>query len=216
MASLIPGVFQTQAAPARPPVFYTVATPSPFPLDYRQRNFIYFFSNNTYAVIARGYSDTLVFPANAWINVPFPEGTKMQVTADSITVQCVDVPLVASVIQVPRLISNMFEFDRQTVTTFSTGQLSGAAFSELAIDFTVYAINGGAAPTVTFQVARVGLDGQLYVLEKATALSAPGTISYSIGAGLDGKSFAGLFQVDMIVTGNPTSVNISGSIKAKQ
>lgn len=212
----IPGIFQTQAVPARSPIFYSVTTPNVFPLDYKQRNYIYFFSNGPFILTAQGFG-TINAPGNTWFPVLFPETTKIKTTADEITVQCVDVPIQVTTMQVPRIIDDTFELDRQDVgNSFSTGQLSGSAWSELAIDFTVYSITGGTSPTVTFLVSRIGLDGQRYKLEEAAPLSAPGVISYSIGAGLDGKSFAGSYQVDMVTTGSPANVNISGSIKSKQ
>ena len=212
----IPAIFQTQATPARAPVFYTVTTPNLFPLDYKSMNYVYFFSAGPFILTVQGYGQ-IDIPGSTWFPILFPETTKLQMTADEITVQCTDVPIQVTSMQVPRLISDMLELDRQDVgNSWSSGQLSGSAWSELAIDFTVYSITGGSSPTVTFLVSRVGLDGKLYKLEQAAPLSAPGTISYSIGAGLDGKSFAGTFQIDMVVTGNPTNVNISGSIKAKQ
>lgn len=210
-----------QQTPARSANFYTITTQNRFNLDYRGMNYVYFFSDGPFILTVYGYSSqnatSIDIPGNTWFPVLFPETTQMQSTADMITVQCTDVPIQVTSMQVPRLISDMLELDRQDVgNSWSSGQLSGSAWSELAIDFSVYSISGGTTPTVTFLVSRVGLDGQRYKLEQATPLSAPGTISYSIGAGLDGKSFAGLFQVDMVVTGSPTNVNISGSIKAKQ
>lgn len=212
--SLVPGVFQVQQAPARSPIFYTVTTQNLFPLDYKQRNYVYFFSDSVFILTVPGYG-VINVPAATWFPVLFPETTKLQINANEITVQCTDVPIQITTMEVPRLVADMLTLPKQTLTSYSV-QLSGAAYSELAVDFTIYSITGGTAPTVTFLVSRVGLDGQLYKLEQAAALSAAGTISYSIGAGLDGKSFAGLFQVDMVTTGNPTGVQISGSIKAKQ
>lgn len=211
----IPGVFTTQAAPPRAPVYYTEERRR-FPLDYKNRNFVYFFSNGPFILTVSGYA-TISYPANAWMNVPFPETTEILSTADSIIVQCVDEPIVDPTVFVPRRVNEQLEIDQQDVgNSWSSGPLSGTEYSELAIDFTIYAIQGGTTPTVTFLVSRIGLDGQLYQLEKHAGLSAPGQISYSIGAGLDGKSFMALFQVDMVTTGNPANVNLSGSIFLKQ
>jgi hypothetical protein len=210
----IPGVFSTQPVSGRDPIFLTITTPT-FRLDYHNRNYIYVFSQGPFQLGITGFA-VIDYQANAWINLPYPETTQIAQNADELHVQCVDVPLVLTSIQVPRIIDNFVQINQRDVgNSFSTGQLSGSAWSDLAIDFTVYSITGGVSPTVTFLVSRVGLDGQLYQLEKATALSGAGKISYSIGAGLDGKSFGGLFQVDMVTTGNPTNVNISGSIYRK-
>jgi hypothetical protein len=96
--------------------------------------------------------------------------------------------------------------------TFSQ-QYNVGYVENLAIDFNVTALTGGAAPTVTFKISRLGLDGILYQLEQATALSAAGTISYNIGSGFDAKGFGNTIQVDMVLTGAPTSVTFSGSIQ---
>jgi hypothetical protein len=98
--------------------------------------------------------------------------------------------------------------------TFSQ-QYTVSVVTELAIDFNVTALTGGASPTVTFKISRVGADGILYQLEQAAALSAAGVISYNIGAGADNKPFGVTIQVDMVVTGAPTSITFSGSIIGK-
>lgn len=99
--------------------------------------------------------------------------------------------------------------------TYTSGPLSVDDLSELAIDFNVTALTGGTTPTVTFKISRVGADGVLYQLEQATALSVAGVISYNVGAGLDNKSFGTQVQVDMVVTGAPTSITFSGSMIGK-
>lgn len=97
-----------------------------------------------------------------------------------------------------------------------TQQFAVGGFLSLSMIFNVTAITGGAAPTVTFKVSAVGADGTLVQLEQAAALSAPGIINYSIGPGLDNKEFGNLIQVDMVLTGAPTSVTFSASIIGKQ
>lgn len=219
--SLVPGVFTTQQARARLPIFYDVqASQRPFPLDYKGYNYVYMFSAFPANLTVSGYGQVFI-PGNAWVPIPFPETTQInipnQTTYSDLTVMCSDVPIVQNIMQLPRIIVELFQLNEQNVgNSFSTGPLVASQYSELAIDFSVYSISGGSSPGVTFAVSRLGLDGVYYQLEKATALTAAGTISYSIGAGLDGKSFAGTFKVDMVTTGNPTSVTISGSIKAKQ
>lgn len=207
------------APPApRPPVFYSITTQNPFPLDYKNRNYVYMFCTTSFILTSNDFG-AIAFLGSTWNNINLPETTRLTLSdtgGAEVHVQCVDVPLTSNVVQTPRLLVDVLGFGRKTVTSYSTGLLDGGNFSELAIDFTVYSIQGGTAPTITFLVSRQGLDGQLYQLEKAAAISAPGAISYSIGAGLDGKSFASKFQVDMITTGSPTSVDISASIKAKQ
>jgi len=104
--------------------------------------------------------------------------------------------------------------------SYSSGQLPVATqfgiLSLIDIDINVTAITGGASPTVTFKFSRVGADGILYQLWQPTPLSAPGTFSQSIGNGAQTNEDLGeLFQIDMITTGNPTSVTFSLSLTGR-
>jgi len=84
------------------------------------------------------------------------------------------------------------------------------------LDINVTALTGGASPTVTFKVSRVEADGVLYQLYQPTALSVAGSFSQTIGPG--GQTAADLgtqFQIDMIVTGAPTSITFSGNVIAR-
>ena len=104
----------------------------------------------------------------------------------------------------------------QARATYSSGSINVSDYRELAIDFNVTALTGGTSPTVTFKISRFGADGVLYQIVSATALNAAGTISYDIGAGLStNKSFINLVQIDMVVTGTPTSITFSGSVYGK-
>jgi hypothetical protein len=99
----------------------------------------------------------------------------------------------------------------QLLTTTQNGQIE-----VLAADINVTALTGGASPTVTFKLSRVGADTVLYQVWQPTALSAAGVFSTTIGPGCVVNADLGdLFQVDMITTGAPTSVTFSASIKAK-
>jgi hypothetical protein len=111
-----------------------------------------------------------------------------------------------------RVISTITSLAR---ATFTSGQLAVGDLTELTIDFNVTVLTGGAAPTVTFQVSRVGADGILYALPAPAAISAAGQIIQSFGAGASSPIFGSLVQVDMVVTGAPTSITFSGSIKGK-
>ena len=85
----------------------------------------------------------------------------------------------------------------------------------LDLDISVTALTGGTTPTVTFKVSRVGADGVLYQVWQPTALSAAGVFSQTIGPG--GQTNADLgatFQIDMVVTGAPTSITFSLSAQA--
>lgn len=104
--------------------------------------------------------------------------------------------------------------------TYSSGQLSTTTqYGEIQIlnvDINVTALTGGTSPTVTFKVSRVGADGILYQAWLPTALSAAGVLSTTIGQSCATNVDLGdLFQIDMVVTGAPTSITFSMSLKAK-
>jgi hypothetical protein len=101
--------------------------------------------------------------------------------------------------------------------SYSSGALAVGAYTDLALDINVTLITGGTAPTVTFKLTRIGADGVLYQLYLPSAQSAtPVSFSTSIGAGLlVNSSFGSQVQLDMIVTGAPTSVTFSASLIGK-
>ena len=104
--------------------------------------------------------------------------------------------------------------------TYSSGPLptlqSGFYLQLINLDITVTALTGGTSPTVTFKVSRLGADGLLYAVYTPTALSAPGVFSQSIGYGCQTNIDLGdTFQLDMVLTGAPTSITFSGSVKGK-
>ena len=104
------------------------------------------------------------------------------------------------------------------LATYSSGQLRLPYYSDMVldVDFNVTALTGGTSPTVTFKVSRVGADGVLYQLYQPTALSAAGSFSQSIGVGAQTNADPGdAIQIDMVVTGAPTSITFSGSVKAR-
>lgn len=219
--SVIPGVFTTQAAPARFPIFYEVdVSDRPFPLDYRQRNYVYVFSlNATIQLWAAGYGPINVLE-NTWTSIPFPETTKLnlpgQTTYNHLIVQCTDLPLVVNTMQVPRVPVDLLFLPRfDAGDSYSTDDINVQQLSELAIDFTIYSISGGVSPKAGLAVVRAANDGNYYVLEQAPLVSSSGVFSYSVGAGLDGKAFGSAIQVNLVTTGGPTNVNMSGSIKGK-
>lgn len=96
-------------------------------------------------------------------------------------------------------------------TTTQNGQIQ-----VLAIDINVTALTGGAAPTVTFKLSRVGADGVLYLVWSPAAISAAGVFSTTIGPGCaTNVDLGSAYQLDMIVTGAPTSITFSASLQAK-
>jgi hypothetical protein len=102
--------------------------------------------------------------------------------------------------------------------SYTSGPIILPNYNNLVLDcdFNVTAFTGGTAPTVTFKVSRVGADGILYQVWQPTAISAAGPLSQSIGPGYQTAVDLGdTFQIDMVVTGAPTSITFSGSVKAK-
>ena len=102
--------------------------------------------------------------------------------------------------------------------TYSSGPVTLPNYNNLVVDFdfNVTVFTGGTTPTVTFKVSRVGVDGILYQVWLPTAISAAGPLSQSIGPGYQTAADLGSqVQIDMIVTGAPTSVTFSASIQAR-
>jgi hypothetical protein len=106
--------------------------------------------------------------------------------------------------------------------TAATGapEFDTTLIQSVALDITVSALTGGTAPTITFFLERLGLDGKWYPIFSPTAVSAPGTISADIGA----FSLAVATATHAVFTkkarlrwafggtANPTSVTFSASI----
>ena len=104
--------------------------------------------------------------------------------------------------------------------TYSSGPIAtDTAFGQVQlvdIDITVTAITGGTSPTVTFKVSRLDAFSNLDQVWQPTAISAAGSFSQSIGPGEQTSADLGdQFQIDMVLTGAPTSVTFSLSVKAK-
>lgn len=102
--------------------------------------------------------------------------------------------------------------------TYSSGQITLPILNDLVLDLdiNVTALTGGTSPTVKFTVSRVGADGVLYVLYNPTALSSAGTFMQSIGVGAQTNADPGAsIQIDMVVTGAPTSITFSLSLQAR-
>lgn len=102
--------------------------------------------------------------------------------------------------------------------TYSSGPVALPYYSDMVldVDFNVTALTGGTSPTVTFKVSRVGADGILYQLWLPAAISAAGVFSQSIGVGAQTNADPGdSIQIDMVLTGAPTSITFSGSVKAR-
>lgn len=106
-----------------------------------------------------------------------------------------------------------------TGSSFST-----VAFDSLMVDINVTAFTGGASPTITFFVERLGTDGVWYRIWPSAAVSAPGKVDVTIGAAVPTVAAganvaqgvtAGLTaqaRFGWSTTGAPTSVTFSASI----
>lgn len=104
------------------------------------------------------------------------------------------------------------------LATYSSGPVTLPNYNDLVldIDISVTALTGGVSPTVTFKVSRVEPDGVLYQVWQPTALSAAGTFSQSIGLGYQtAVDLGSAFQIDMVLTGAPTSITFSLNAKAR-
>lgn len=99
----------------------------------------------------------------------------------------------------------------------ATTDLAVGIYHELAIDFNLSSLTGGTSPSVNIVTKRKGADGIYYTIDTATALTAVGAISRSLGAGLaSNASFGDLIQVSIVITGAPTGAAWTLSIKGKQ
>jgi hypothetical protein len=102
--------------------------------------------------------------------------------------------------------------------TYSSGRIAIPDYNDLIfnVDINVTALTGGTSPTVTFKMSRFGADGILYQIWLPTALSVAGVFSQSIGIGAQTNADPGdAIQIDMVVTGAPTSITFSLSVKAR-
>ncbi len=102
--------------------------------------------------------------------------------------------------------------------TYSSGPVALPYYNDLVLnlDISVTALTGGTTPSVTFKISRVEPDGVLYQLYSPTALSAAGVFAQSIGVGGQTAADPGdVIQIDMVVTGAPTSITFSLTLKAR-
>lgn len=98
----------------------------------------------------------------------------------------------------------------------ASADLPVGAYRELAVDFNLTSLTGGAAPTLAVVVLRKGADGTYYSIDSPAALSAVGKLSRSLGAGLaQNVAFGATIQVQVVVTGAPTGAAWTLSIIGK-
>lgn len=212
-----------------------ISTNIAYEVAYYGYKYLFIYTTTALTIATNGGSSFPV-PANQWVSITLPRGTKLTAsgvpdsTPVTVIVRASDELLSLAgvgnflgsvnqgnppwtILGTSAVILNLPSLAR---ATYSAQQFTGlGGYTELAIRFNVTALTGGTSPTVTFKISDLGDTGNIYQLEQATALSAAGVITYNIGAGLDNKSFGDGIQVDMVLTGAPTSVTFSASIKAK-
>lgn len=99
-----------------------------------------------------------------------------------------------------------------TGTSFST-----ASVASLAVDITLASFTGGAAPTVTYFVDRLGADGLWYRVWTSAALNSGGVTSVQIGpfpsgTGIFTAVLTGTARFGWTSTGAPTAITFSASV----
>lgn len=97
-------------------------------------------------------------------------------------------------------------------TSFST-----LTISSLAVDITLTSFTGGAAPTVTFFIDRLGNDSVWYRVWTSAALNGAGVTSVNIGPGMSGTGgfpavLTGTCRFGWSSTGAPTAITFSASV----
>lgn len=115
-------------------------------------------------------------------------------------------------------VSTVLNLPSAARATYTSGPLALPNYNNMVLDFdfNVTALTGGVSPTVTFKISRVGVDSVLYSVYSPAAISAAGVFSQSIGPGYQTAVDLGAqFQIDMVLTGGPTSITFSASVQAR-
>jgi hypothetical protein len=95
-----------------------------------------------------------------------------------------------------------------------SGDLAVGAVSQLALDLTVSALDPAAS--VVFELRRKAADGLYYAVWTSDAVSSAGTVSRSVGAGLESaQSFGRTAKLVWTITGGTAGVTFSGGIDGK-
>lgn len=101
------------------------------------------------------------------------------------------------------------------VATGNSGDLSIAECESISIDLNATAVTG-TTPSLTLSWQRKGLDGVYYTLWTATALTAAGSVSQSIGHGMETNKGPGLTgRLVWTITGTTPSFTATISITGK-
>lgn len=99
--------------------------------------------------------------------------------------------------------------------TGNSGDLTVSSLTKLAVDVNVSAVSG-TTPSCTFSVQRKGADGVYYQVAAATALTAAGTRSFSVGAGLStAEAFGSTVRLVWTISGVSPSFTFSYSVVGK-
>lgn len=112
--------------------------------------------------------------------------------------------------------TDVYTLPSTTETVGSTSaNLSVGSLRELALDINVTAISG-TTPTLNAYLDRLGSDGEWYTIWSGAQITAVGTQSTSIGAGLaDNASFGSTCRFRYVIGGTTPSVTFSVSIQGK-
>lgn len=216
-----------------------------YEVNYQERRFLYLNPLGQTITFTLSTGNTIIATINNWTPISFPKGTKITAAAfpDSspatVIIRACDYPIamfaellngVSSIGSVTvnntdpnsgatglgsfALVRTVLNLANAARATFSQ-QFGVGDLKELKCLFNLQSFTGGTTPTATFKVSSVGADGTVAQLEQGAASGTAIVFDYSIGAGLDGKAFGNTIQVDMVVTGAPTSVTFSASIIGK-
>ncbi|MCL8207184.1 MAG: hypothetical protein K6V97_03800 [Actinomycetia bacterium] len=115
-----------------------------------------------------------------------------------------------------RLATTVYSQANLTLTANGTsGSLAVGTFTELALDIDVTAVSG-TSPTLNFVLNRIGPNGNAYQIWAGAQITATGSQSASIGAGLTTNvSFGATVELVWTVGGTSPSFTVTLSIVGK-
>lgn len=115
-----------------------------------------------------------------------------------------------------RLAQTVYSVANDALTANGTsGALAVGAFTELALDIDVTVVSG-TSPTLQFTLNRIGPNGNAFPLWTSAQLTAAGSVSASIGAGLTTNvSFGAAVELGWTVGGTSPSFTVTVSLVGK-
>lgn len=106
-------------------------------------------------------------------------------------------------------VTTVLNTTQTTTGNYASGNLDVSALQTIAVDFTVSTLDNPSSGFIEVQVARIGADGNPYLLLDTT-IANTGSYSYDIGPGLPTNKFlGGTIQVSL---NNPFTLNLSTTI----